>query len=91
MNLRTSKESRGVWAAIVALCALGFSGVPSAHACGVCFTGDGTVLTGAVNGMLFAMLGAVALVLGAFLTFIVYLARRERQAILAAEPLSGES
>lgn len=89
MNRRRSLGSNCSRAAMIALCAIGLLGARSTQACAVCFTGDGTVLTGAVNGMIYVMLGALVCVLGAFLAFIVYLAKRERQATASHEAVSG--
>ena len=48
-------------------------------ACPVCFGASDSPLAAAVNMGIFVMLGFVAVVLGAFAAFFVYLARRARR------------
>lgn len=51
----------------------------AAFACPVCFGQSDSPLAWAVNMGVFVMLGFVAVVLGAFASFFVYLSRRARQ------------
>jgi hypothetical protein len=50
----------------------------TALACPVCFGASDSPLALAVNMGVFVMLGFVAVILGAFATFFVYLARRAK-------------
>jgi hypothetical protein len=59
----------------------------AALACPVCFGASDSPLAGAINIGVIMMLGVVAVVLGAFATFFVYLNRRAR---LFAEPAAPE-
>lgn len=54
-----------------------FSAVPgAAFACPVCFGNSDAPMAIATNTGIFAMLGVVAVVLGAFASFFIYLRRR---------------
>ncbi|CAN5197632.1 hypothetical protein BH23VER1_BH23VER1_31410 [soil metagenome] len=50
--------------------------IPHIIACATCVGDPGDVTSSAANAAIFLMLGVLGLVLGSFISFIVYLARR---------------
>lgn len=67
----------------------------TASACTSCFNGGAEVpITDALNGAIFMMLGMLALVLGSFVAFFVYLAKKAKMPLpehaLLARCLSQE-
>ena len=64
-----------------------FSSFPALLGCSVCWGADGVGLDGANAGVLF-MLVVLMGVLGSFLSFIFYLARRSRKIALEDEAAS---
>ena len=59
----------------------------AAPACSVCFGQSDSPMAQATNMGIFLMLGVVAVVLGSFATFFIYLYRRAR--LTTGEPIAG--
>jgi len=60
---------------------------PQAHACSVCFGKAGSPMTEAANGAIIFMLALLVAVLGSFIGFFVYLARKARNPLADHEIL----
>jgi hypothetical protein len=65
--------------AVMALTGIALTPV-AALACPVCFGSTDAPIAGAVNLAIFALLGVTGAVLGSFVAFFVYLARKAKQA-----------
>jgi len=63
----------------------------AAFACSVCFGQSDSPMAKATNMGIFLMLGVVALVLGSFASFFIYLIRRARLIDSGTVPAAGPS